>query len=328
MNRVTDLADPQRCQGKAPDGQCRNKREVGSDYCYICGHGFSMAKVEDLRMYNLTEARSRHRLAELIEHNPVAALKDVIALARRLLEKRHNIIRSDDDFLIAYRDLNMLQLTVERVVKSANLIEQNLDVLLGKPNALRFGQQVIHIVADELQGIDDYMGVVQRIADQTIHLIAAANNHRDPAALKLPSLFGQSDAKTFLLDDIDDQVRLAELSKHERIKSLNEDIALQIVIIERRWNLVKTEADLMSACGALVLGLKTLEKQIKSAHDIEQTLGNLLTLETAQRIGQAISQIIADELELSDVPNFAERTDQIMDRIANSQLEQSPRRLA
>lgn len=330
MNRVEDPADPQRCQGKQKDGQCKNRAERGSDYCFTCGRGFSMAHVEDIRLYHLTDARSRQRLAELSEHDPVHALREVIALARLLVEKRHNLIQSDDDFLIAYRDLNTLQLTVERLIKSAHLIEQSLDVLLGKSTVLRFGQHIIHIVVDELHCIENHAEVVQRIADQTISVIATANNHSEPSTLKLPSLGGLlgRDAKTFLIDNVEDQVRLAELSKHERIKSLTEDIALQIVLVERRWNMVKSDTDLISACGPLSQGLRTLEKQIKSAHDIEQTLGNLLTRETIQRLGQVVSQIIADELELADVPEYEKLADTIMDRIAKQPFDRAQRRLS
>lgn len=329
MNRVDDPADPQRCQGKAPDGQCMNRAEPGFDCCMVHNGGHSIAKAEDLRLYHLTEARSRQRLAELSGHNPLQALRDIIALAHLLLEKRFNLIQGDDDFLLAYRDLNTLQLTMERLKKTAHTIEQNLGVLLGKSNALRFGQHTIKIVADELAGIENYAGTVQRISTQIIQAIATANNHSDPSPLKVPVLIGKDPegVKTFLIENLEDQIRLAELGKHERIKSLNEDIALQVVIIERRWNLIRTPTDLISAAGQLCTGMKTLEKQIKSAHEIEQTLGNLLTVETVQRLGQLISQIITDELEFADVPEYELLSDRIMDRIATTPLEQTPRRL-
>lgn len=325
MIRVEDLADPERCQGKAPDGQCRNKREVGSDYCFICGHGFSMAKAEDLRLYHLTEARSSSRLAELSGHDAIHALREIIALATRLVERRVNAIESDAEFLEAYRDLNTLQLTVLRLKKSANLIERSLGDLLGKPSVLRFGQHVIQIVVEELRKIEGSEQIVERIANQIVRAIVTASNDSIPVNLNITALVDANRELTFKIDNLDDHARIVALTKHERIKSLHEDIGLQIMFIERYWGLIKNKTDLISAAGPLCTGLRTLEDQIKSAHNIEQTLGNLLTSETVKRLGSQISEIIADELARAQVPDFEFVADEIMERLANEPMPTTPR---
>jgi hypothetical protein len=325
--RVDDPADPERCQGRQQEGQCMFRVERDQEYCAVHLRDNDAVKIEDFRLYHLAEARDRKRLAELTENDPVLALREIIALGVRLTEKRVNLIQSDAEFLEAYRDLNTLQLTVMRLKKSAHSIENNLGALCGKPTVLRFGQHIIHIVVEELQALPKYEEIVQRIADQTIQAIATANNHSEPTTLKIPSLVGRpkKDAKTFLIQNVEDQVRLAELSKHERIKSLNEEISLQIVIVEKRWNLIKTPADLISACGPLSQGLRVLETQIKAAHEIEQTLGNLLNHDTLRRLGQKVSEIITDELELAKVPQYEAVTDRIMDRIASTPFNRPAR---
>jgi len=307
-----------------------NRAELGSTYCKVHNGGSNMAKVEDLRLYHLTDARNRQRLAELSEQDPLSALNELIAIARRLVERRVNITEQDADLLLAFRDLLTLQLTVARLVTSAHKIEQNLDTLLGKPDLIRYGQHIIQIVIDELKGIVNYGEVVQRIAGQTIEAITVANNHATPALVNVPSLVGRikREAGTFLIESIEDQLRIAEMVKHERLKSLNEDIALQIILIERRWNMVKSDMDLIAASAPLCLAMKTLEKQIKAAHEIEQKMGNLLTVESIQRLGQAVSQIIADELSLADVPEHEKLTDRIVEKIISTPYDRSRRRLA
>lgn len=328
MPRVDDPADPERCKGRAPDGQCRNRAEFGADYC-TTHNTRSKANVLSIQLYHLTEARTRERLAELNEHDPVHALRDVISLARLLVEKRFNLIKEDTEFLLAFRDLNTLQLTVERLTKTAHKVEESLEALLGKTTVLRFGQHVINIVVDELQGIEQHVDVVQNIADRIVRLISTANNNNERLGIKIPKITARpqgDDTKTFLIQNVEDQVRLAELTKHPQLLSLREDIGLQIVIIERRWNLVKTELDLMASAGSISLALRTLEKQIKSAHRFEQQLGNLLNIQTLQQIGAGISQIIVEELQRANIPNFETVSDNILDRIAGTKFEK-PKRL-
>ena len=87
MDRVTDPADPARCQGRAPDGQCWNRADV----CPTHTGGKDVALIEARRIYNLDHVRYRERLNSLSERNPVDALTKILALARLLKEKRLNL---------------------------------------------------------------------------------------------------------------------------------------------------------------------------------------------------------------------------------------------
>ena len=283
-----------------------------------------MALVNDLHLYNLAEAR--HRLAQLTEHDPLHALREAIALSIRLTEKRFNLVENDAEFLRAYGEINMLLLTRERLVKSAHVIEQQLGVLIGKPTVLRLGQLVIHFAADELKTIPDHSQIMLRISDQIVEAITLANN--DSLSAPLPILKrARAEGAVFKLEDAEDAVRVANLCKHDRLKSLTEDIYVAVMQIERRANMVKSKEDFISACSDLSQGLRTLEKLIKSAHDIEQTLGNLLNPDTIRRLGQQVSQILVDELELAGVEDHEALVDRIMDRVANGLTAQAVTRL-
>jgi hypothetical protein len=323
-DRVTDPADPERCQGQAPDGQCRNKREIGSNRCFICLRGQSTALAHELALYNLTEAR--HRLAQLAEHDPLQALREAIAISIRLTEKRFSLVENDAEFLRAYGELNTLLLTRERLVKSAHVIEQQLGVLIGKPTVLRLGQLVIYFASDELKTFPEHSPAMLQISDRIVEAITVANN--DSLSAPLPILKrSRGEGAVFKLSDAEDSVRVANLCKHDRLKSLTEDIYFQVVLIERRANMVKTKEDFISACGHLSQGLRTLEKLIKSAHDIEQTLGNLLNPDTIRRLGQRVGEILVDVLEQFKVPEHEAVVDRIMERVANGLTAQAVARL-
>ena len=74
MQRVKDPTDPNRCTGAAPDGQCWNRAEPGSDRCCIHG-GRDREAEQDKRLYLLTKAQHRVRLAQLSEHEQIKSLR-------------------------------------------------------------------------------------------------------------------------------------------------------------------------------------------------------------------------------------------------------------
>ena len=102
VQRVTDLADPHRCKGSKPDGQCQNVAEEGSDYCRAHG-GESQALARRLKQYLLTKAQDRERLAQLAENDALKTLREEVIVALGQLERRLSLAnRSDAEFLAAY----------------------------------------------------------------------------------------------------------------------------------------------------------------------------------------------------------------------------------
>jgi hypothetical protein len=190
MPLVEDLADPRRCKGASPGGQCRNVAAYGSDYCPEAHRGKSTEQAESKRMYLLAKAADRARLVELSGHDEVKSLREEIALARMLIEQRFNLIKTDLDLLNACGPLNNLLLTVDRLVKSAHNMEQSLGLLLDKSSILQLSLVLCQIVIDELEGIDDYQLIVDRITERFAETIGAANN---PHASKPLLLTGPSD---------------------------------------------------------------------------------------------------------------------------------------
>jgi len=175
MQLVTDLADPHRCKGPKPDGQCRNIAEVGSAYCQACG-GRSQAPARRLRQYLLAKAQDSTRLAQFAEHEDVKSLRDEIALTRMLIERRFNLVRDDADLISACGSLNTLILTVERLVKSAHVIEKSLGTLLARAAVLRVGQQICQIIVDRLEGIPNYEQIVDAIITDIVATVSKADN--------------------------------------------------------------------------------------------------------------------------------------------------------
>lgn len=187
ITRVTDPADPTRCKAAAPTGQCMNQAERGADYCIAHNGGRGTALAQDKRTYHLTTLRDRTRLAELADSDSVKSLRDEIGLARMLIERRFNLIREDKDLLLHSGEIHRMLLTVERLVKSADSIEQKLGVQLSRETALRITKDIIEAVIDELQDLPDFDARIDRIYSRCIPVVAKATNQEQrPGQKRLP----------------------------------------------------------------------------------------------------------------------------------------------
>jgi hypothetical protein len=167
---VTDLADPRRCKGGGWEHQCMNQAAAGSDFC-VRHNGVDRAPANNLRQYLLDKVHDQARLAQFAEHEDIKSLRDEIALARMLVERRFNLIQSDADLLVACGQLNVLLLTIERLVKSCHQIEQSLGSLLARQSVIKLGQAVCQIIVDRLEGIDNYEEIVDGIIKDIIAVV-------------------------------------------------------------------------------------------------------------------------------------------------------------
>lgn len=192
MERVTDLADPNRCQGPSVDGQCRNKAQYGSKFCIKHGGGNSnLQEIEDQRGFLLAKADDKIRLAQLSDGlEPVKELRDVIALQHILIERRYNVIKDDNDLLQACGPLSQMIVSMEKLISSAHKIEQNLGELLSRNAVLALARAMCQIVVEELEGIENYEFIVDRITQRLIDTIRVADNSTkaDIAIPDLPTL--------------------------------------------------------------------------------------------------------------------------------------------
>ena len=176
MDRVSDPADPSRCKMSVGREQCDRVAATGSDFCVKHG-GIDRSNEQSTRMYLLAEA-DQGRVNQLADHEAIRSLREEIAIARRLLERRWNLMKSDQDLLMGCGAINSLLMTIGKLVKEAHTIEQNLDVLLSKATVFILAQSVARIISEELRGIEGYEDICDRINLRIVETIAAAKNNR------------------------------------------------------------------------------------------------------------------------------------------------------
>jgi hypothetical protein len=186
--RVNDLADPNRCKGASPKGQCQNVALHDNDYCKLHSGGKDYLPAEQKRGFLLAKSEDKTRLACVSSNlEPVKELRDTIALTHMLIEKKWNKLQEDDDLLMNCGPLNQLILTMERLITSCHRIETNLGELLARNAVLALAKELVAIVIDELEGIEDYEAIIDRITTRLIDTISKADNiPKDQAALPPP----------------------------------------------------------------------------------------------------------------------------------------------
>ena len=302
MDRVADPADPLRCQGATPVGQCWNKCEPGIDHCKNhAGLRVDVAQLEAIRLYKLAEVRRRDMPTRLTGNNLVNTLKRTLALARLLVEKCHNLSQTRPDLFRDYSVINTLQLTCKRLALSWTKLEQSLSTLKGKPEIVRAGRLIVQVCHNELAAVADGEEIVRRIAQQINEAIITATNNPELLTVKVTTaLLLPADDKVFEIADHSDQRRLAELSSNSNLRSLAEDIALQVGYIEEIWNNADSDEQLVRQARAINDHFKVLEKLTASSHEMEEIIGNLLSATTRRTLGRRVSEILVEELNKLD----------------------------
>ena len=132
----------------------------------------------------------------------------------------------------------------------------------------------------------------------------------DPYALKRSVA---KKVRQYLLTDAAYSNRLASFSEHDDIKSLREEVGFARMLIEKRFNMISDDGELLAACGTLNTLLLTVERLVKSCNQVERNLGTLLSKPSILILGREIIDIIVEEL--ADVEDSEDIIDSISDRI-------------
>lgn len=172
MPERADRNDPARCQRNSKTGQCPYKAAPGEKYCVYHLRDPDREARESLRAYVLTNSDIAERAGRHSQVEELKSLREEIALCRSLVERRLDMIESNADFLSACGQVNTLFLTLEKLITSCHRLEVNLGSLLSKAAILDLAKEIVGILMDELEHIDGYEEIVDKVSDRVIATIA------------------------------------------------------------------------------------------------------------------------------------------------------------
>ena len=160
------------CQWVTPQGQC--DREAGEGpFCTT--HG-PVSPDQALRHYNITNLLVSDNLDRHNAVDQIKNLREEVALTRALIETRLNLATSEAELIASMGILHQYLSTVEKLVASCHRMDANLGNILSKASVLNLAQELVGVIAAELEGVPDRDIIVDRIASRIVDTIGRKDN--------------------------------------------------------------------------------------------------------------------------------------------------------
>lgn len=181
VKRVTDPADPRRCQASGGRGQCDKIAMEGSKYCPIHERASAVDK-RQLKNYRLQTFNTR--LSELSTTDHLKSLNEEIGILRLTLESVLNSCKQEVDLIASTDAIGDLVTKIERLVVSCQKLDIQNGQMLTIEQLSTIIDSLIDIISRYVHGDDlkrctaEISGLLlndQSLADKMDEQI---NNHR------------------------------------------------------------------------------------------------------------------------------------------------------
>ena len=168
--RVSDPADPNRCQATTSHGQCLNVAAEGSNYCMAHAGNFARFRKQENDMKNYKLDKWRQRVAEMANSGGLKSLSDEIGILRFTLETVLN--QSEDSNALIRNSGTILNLVdkIERLVTSCQKLDKELEGLIDQEQLLIICDSIVQILG---KNIEDKV-LLDRVATEVIDAVKSA----------------------------------------------------------------------------------------------------------------------------------------------------------
>lgn len=146
LEKVSDPADPRRCQCMVKSQQCPFKAEEGLTVCAM--HKASADQNEEIKNANMYRlAKWQARVNEFAENDKVKSLRDEIGISRMLLEEIISKCDDSNSLILYSTKIADLVTRIEKLVSSCHRLESATGMLLDKSTALGIGMKIVDIIS-------------------------------------------------------------------------------------------------------------------------------------------------------------------------------------
>ena len=144
VTKIKDEADPNRCQGVTPYGQCNNVATHGG-FCNLHAGGHKgLVKQERQRNYYL--GKYQQRVLDKADNPEAKNLREEIGIMRLMLEERFNRCQDETDLLMNSSSISEMVDKIQRLVVSCHKIEDSMGQLLDKQATLQMVGEMLAII--------------------------------------------------------------------------------------------------------------------------------------------------------------------------------------
>jgi hypothetical protein len=158
--------DPNRCQASTPRGQCKFLAQENQAYCT---YHLDPNKTENANLYefNRTEFHSKFsaRINQFRKHERTRDISEEIGVLRVILER--TLTRCTDDYELILQAPNIQELIdkIEKLIQSSIKIDKYIGELLSKQQVLQIAQELVNVVAEEVQSEDTIRKIAKRFEE-------------------------------------------------------------------------------------------------------------------------------------------------------------------
>lgn len=164
--------DPDRCQRTTPGGQCAKLAMLGSEYCAMHTPG----KGTELQNYLITNKLLGGTVRRHAAAAQIKSLRDEIALTRAFVEVLVNSIETNAEMVAAMPRVQGYILAIEKLVSTCHQMEVKLGDLLDKSALLTLAQNIINIIATNLNEVPNRSEVIEKVAKEIVQAIEDQDN--------------------------------------------------------------------------------------------------------------------------------------------------------
>ena len=120
--------------------------------------------------------------------------------------------------------------------------------------------------------------------------------------------------KQYLLTKAQDRERLAQFAENDALKTLREEVVVELAQLERRLSLAnRSDAEFLAAYPEVEKSLKLLAELKKSNLSLEEKSGATLSREQSFALVRRVIEVLVDELQ--GIPDYQQVVDRITERI-------------
>lgn len=146
--------DPNRCQSVIKHGQCHYLAVPGSEYCMRHGGGKVEAREQRENLSNYRLLKWKTRLDEMRNSTNIKSLRDEIGITRIIIEETINKCKDSHELLLHSSQLNQLIITMEKLVKSCQILEEKNAYLLDKDQLFVIIDCITQIISEHVTDPD------------------------------------------------------------------------------------------------------------------------------------------------------------------------------
>lgn len=160
FQRVSDPADPNRCQRMLAKGQCMNRAVEGSQYC--AAHGGTVTR-DSRRKYAVTKFRAR--LDHFAEDPDQKSLHEEIGVLRLMLDAQLTAISDEHELIMRSAALAELVSRIQNCIVAADKLDQRRGQLIDRSVILKMVAHIIDIISQEVTDPDVVENIGRRIME-------------------------------------------------------------------------------------------------------------------------------------------------------------------